>query len=46
MPFDVITFVNNFHASGYSACLMLDALLFFRWPLRATVRRLNARVLN
>ena len=46
MPFDVITLVNTCHALGYSAYLLVDALLFFRWPLRATVRRLNARVLN
>ena len=46
MPFDVITLVNTCHALGYSLCLMLDALLLFRWPLRAAVRRLNARVLN
>ena len=46
MSFNVITLVNTCHALGYSACLMLDALLFFRWPLRATEMRLSARVLN
>ena len=46
MPFNVITLVNTCHALGYSAYLLVDALIFFRWPLRATVRRLNARVLN
>ena len=46
MPFNVITLVNICHALGYSAYLLVDALIFFRWPLRATVRRLNARVLN
>ena len=46
MPFNVITLVNTCHALGYSAYLLVDALIFFRWPLLATVRRLNARVLN
>ena len=46
MPFNVITLVNTCHALGYSAYLLLDALLFFRWPLRATEMRLNVRVLN
>ena len=46
MPFNVITLVNTCHALGYSAYLLVDALIFFRWPLRATVKRLNARVLN
>ena len=46
MPFNVITLVNTCHALGYSAYLLVDALIFFRWPLRATMKRLNARVLN
>ena len=46
MPFNVISMVNTFHALGYSAYLLLDALLSFRWPLRATEMRLSARVLN
>ena len=46
MPFNVITLVNTCHALGYSAYLLVDALIFFRWPLRATVKRLNATVLN
>ena len=46
MPFNVISLVNTCHALGSSTCLMLDALLSFRWPLRATDMRLNARVLN
>ena len=46
MPFNVISLVNTYHALGSSACLMLDALLSFRWPLRATEMRLSARVLN
>ena len=46
MPFNVIHLVNTCHALGFSACLMLDALVFIRWPLRATEMRLSARVLN
>ena len=46
MPFNVITLVNTCHALGYSAYLLVDSLIFFRWPLRATVKKLNARVLN
>ena len=46
MPFNVITLANTFHALGYSAYLLVDTLLFFRWPLRATEMRLSARVLN
>ena len=46
MPFNVITLVNTCHALGYSAYLLLDALILFRWPLRATEMRLSARVLN
>ena len=46
MPFNVITLANTYHALGYSAYLLLDALLSFRWPLRATEMRLSARVLN
>ena len=46
MPFNVITLANTYHALGYSAYLLLDALIFFRWPLRATDVSLNARVLN
>ena len=46
MPFNVIPLVNTCHALGFSACLMLDALIFFRWPLRAIEMRLSARVLN
>ena len=46
MPFNVIALVNTYHALGYSAYLLLDALLLFRWPLRATEMRLSARVLN
>ena len=46
MPFNVITFANTCHALGYSAYLLLDALLFFRWSLRAPEMRLSVRVLN
>ena len=46
MPFNVITLANTCHALGYSAYLLLNALLFFVWPLRATEMRLSARVLN
>ena len=46
MPFIVITLVNTCHALGYSAYLLVDALIFFRWPLQATEMRLNVRVLN
>ena len=46
MPFNIFTLVNTCHALGYSAFLLLDALIFFRWPLRATEMRLSGRVLN
>ena len=46
MPFNVIPLVNTCHALGFSAYLMVDALIFFGWPLRATEMRLSARVLN
>ena len=46
MPFNVITLSNTYHDLGYSAYLLLDALILFRWPLRATEMRLNVRVLN
>ena len=37
---------NTLHASGYSAYLLLDALWFIRWSLRASEIILNARVSN
>ena len=46
MPFNVFLLVNTCHALGFSAFLMVDALIFFRWPLRAIEMRLDARVLN
>ena len=46
MPFNVFTLVNTYHALGFSAFLMLDALTSFRFHLQAIEIRLNARVLN
>ena len=46
MPFNVISLVNTCHALGFSAYLMLDALISFRCHLRAIEIRLDARVLN
>ena len=46
MQFNVVHLVNTCHALGFSACLMLDALLSFRCHLRAIEMRFSARVLN
>ena len=46
MSFNVVSLVNTCHALGFSACLILDALISFRCHLRAIEMRLNARVLN
>ena len=46
MPFNVVPLVNTYHALGFDACLMLDALISFRCHLRAIEMRLNVRVLN
>ena len=46
MPFNIIPLVNTCHALGFSAFLMLDALIFFICDLRAIEMRLSARVLN
>ena len=46
MPFNVVPLVNTCHALGFSACLILDALISFRCHLRAIEMRLSARVLN
>ena len=46
MPFNVLPIVNTCHALGFSAFLMLDALISFRCRLQAIEMRLNARVLN
>ena len=46
MPFNVFLLVNTYHALGFSAFLMVNALTFFRFHLQAIEMRLNARVLN
>ena len=46
MPFNVFPLVNTCHALGFSAFLMVGALIFVRCHLRAIEMRLNARVLN
>ena len=46
MPFNIVPLVNTFHALGFSACLMVDALIFFRCHLRSIEMRLNPRVSN
>ena len=42
MPFNVFSFVNTWHALGFSVFLMVDTLTFIRCHLRATKIRLNA----
>ena len=46
MLFNVFPLVNNCHALGFSAFLMLDALILFRCHLRAIEMSLNARFSN
>ena len=46
MPFNVFILFNTCHALGFSAFLMVDALIFFRWNLRDIELRLNVRVSN
>ena len=46
MPFNVLPLVNACHALGFSAFLIVDALISFRCHLRAIEMRLNVRVLN
>ena len=46
MPFNVFPLVNTCHALGFSALLMVDALISFTCHLRAIEMRLNARVSN
>ena len=46
MSFNVFHLVNTCHALGFSAFLMLYALISFICHLRAIEMRLNARVLN
>ena len=46
MPFNVFLLVNTGNVLGFSAFLMLDALIPFRCLLRAIEMRLNVRVSN
>ena len=46
ITFDVIDLANTLHALEYSAYLVRDALLFFRWSLRASEMIVNVRVSN
>ena len=46
MSFNVVPLVNTCHALGFSAFLMVNALMYFRCHLRAIEMRLNARVSN
>ena len=46
MSFNVFLLVNTCNALGFSAFLMVDALISFRCHLRAIEMRLNSRVLN
>ena len=46
MLFNVFPLVNTFHALGFSAFLMVDALTFIRCHLLAIEMRLNARFSN
>ena len=46
MPFNVVPLVNTCHALGFSACLIVDALISFRCHLLSMEMRLNARVSN
>ena len=46
MLFNVFLSANTCHALGFSAFLMVDALIFFRCHLRATEIRLNAMFSN
>ena len=42
MLFNVFSFVNTWHALGFSVFLLLDTLTSIRCHLRATESRLNA----
>ena len=44
MPFNVFPLVNTCHALGFSAFLMVDALISSRCHLQAMEMRLNASV--
>ena len=46
MLFNVFSFVNTWHASGFSVFLMVDTLTSIRCHLRATESRLNALFCN
>ena len=46
MLFNVFLLVNTCHALGFNAFLMVDALTFFRFHLRAIEMRLNAMFSN
>ena len=46
MPFNVFLLVNTCHALGFSAFLMVEALISFRCHLQVIEMRLNARFLN
>ena len=46
MLFNVFPLVNTCHALGFSAFLMVDAMIFFRCHLRAIEMRLNAMFSN
>ena len=43
---NVFPLANTYHALGFSAFLMVDALTFFRCHLQAIEKRLNARISN
>ena len=46
MLFNAFPLVNTYHALGFSAFLIVDALTFFRCHLRAIEMRLNAMFSN
>ena len=46
MLFNVFPLVNTCHTLVFSAFLMVDALTFFRFHLRATEMRLNVMLSN
>ena len=46
MLFNVFLLINTCHALGLNAFLLVDALPFFRYHLRATEMRLNAMFSN
>ena len=46
MLFNVFSFVNTWHALGFSVFLMVVTLTFIRCHLRATESLLNAVIFN